>query len=267
MINLTLVFKIHQVLSFFRYWLNAVDQHALHGPFMYSLYTQVILPAGSVNDFEDLSRLRSELRRDKTLIGLNDLGSGSTVSKKNMRPVADIARHSLTPRKYSLLYYRLIRHFQLRYIIELGTSLGLNTLYLARNPQCQVATFEGCNETLDFAQQIFGRHAPVNNIELVNGNIDNTLPDYLKKGKQVDFVLFDANHSDEPTLQYYQHCKSRAHHKSIFVFDDIHWSPTMEKAWLHVVRDPDITLSVDLFRIGIVFFDPKLSKQHFVLRF
>ena len=259
--------KIHQALSFIQYWLNAVDKYALHGPFVFRLYTQVVKPAHTITDLEDLSKLRSKLRQNRTLIKLKDLGVGSTVSKSNTRSVRNIARHSLTPAKYSLLYFRLIKYFQLQNIIELGTSLGLNTLYLAGDPQCQVATFEGCEETTRYAQEIFRGHAMANNIELVMGNISVTLPDYLKELKKIDFVLFDANHQYEPTLQYYRYCKAKAHNDSIFVFDDIHLSPSMERAWKSMIEDPEVTLSIDLFRAGLVFFNKDLTKQHYVLEF
>ena len=259
--------KIHQALSFIHCWLNAVDEHSLHGPFVYRLYTEVIKPDQETNNFEDLDRLRGELRQDHTLIELQDLGAGSTVTEKSVRTVNDIARHSLTPAKYSRLYFRLIRYFQLQNIVELGTSLGLNTLYLARNPQCQVATFEGCEETARYARQIFRSHSPASNVKLVVGDISLTLTGYLKELEKIDFVLFDANHLYEPTLRYFQYCKARAHHNSVFVFDDIHLSPSMEKAWQHIIKDPDVTLSLDLFRVGIAFFNNKLSKQHFVLKF
>jgi hypothetical protein len=58
-----------------------------------------------------------------------------------------------------------------------------------------------------------------------------------------------------------------AHEGSIFIFDDIHWSKEMELAWEEIKNHPKVTVTLDLFKIGIVFFHTGQMKQHFRIRF
>ena len=53
---------------------------------------------------------------------------------------------------------------------------------------------------------------------------------------------------------------------SIIVFDDIYWSDQMEEAWKEIVNNKRVTLSIDLFKMGIVFFHPSIVKEHYKLR-
>jgi hypothetical protein len=52
------------------------------------------------------------------------------------------------------------------------------------------------------------------------------------------------------------------------VFDDIHWSEGMERAWEEIKRDPAVTLTIDIFFVGLVFFRKmQLIPQHFTIRY
>jgi predicted O-methyltransferase YrrM len=75
----------------------------------------------------------------------------------------------------------------------------------------------------------------------------------------LDFVFFDANHQKQPTLQYFNQCIAKANKNGIFVFDDIHWSEGMEQAWEIVKQHPKVTTSIDLYHMGILFFNPELK--------
>ena len=151
-------------------------------------------------------------------------------------------------------------------IFELGTSLGINTLYLAKAwTQGKVTTFEGCPETLKIAQQNFEKLKA--NIHTVEGNIDETLPEELKKHDKVDFVFFDANHRKSATLKYFHACLEKVDENTVFVFDDIYWTKDMGEAWDEIKNHHEVMLSIDLFDLGLVFFRKNQPKQHFLLRF
>ena len=102
---------------------------------------------------------------------------------------------------------------------------------------------------------------------MVTGNIDVTLEKHVENAEKIDFVFFDANHKRKPTLKYFEICLRKSHDKTIYVFDDIHWSGEMKQAWQLICAKQVITLSIDLFQLGIVFVDPGLSKQHYILAF
>jgi predicted O-methyltransferase YrrM len=151
-------------------------------------------------------------------------------------------------------------------VIELGTSLGINTLYLAQHKNSKVTTFEGSDEIATLAEITFD-FAHAANIKVIRGNIDKTLPDFLQTIRKVDFALIDANHTYEATLRYFNLLLPRIHEKSVVVIDDIHYSPGMEKAWNEICASKLVHSAADLYRAGILFFDPSLNKQRVILQF
>lgn len=210
-----------------------------------------------------VEKIRASLLRNNDEIEINDLGAGSQqVSSK--RTIADIAKKSLSPPALSLLYQHILQYNDARYIVELGTSMGINTLYLAQKKEAKVFTFEGSSALTNIALTHF-ELLDTANIQLIEGNIDSTLPEFLQRTDKINFALLDANHRYEPTLRYFNLLVRRFNEKSIMVLDDIHWSEEMEKAWKILSRHELVYGSIDLYRCGILFFDPALNKQHFIL--
>lgn len=163
--------------------------------------------------------------------------------------------------------YRLASSKKTKVVIELGTSLGINTLYLsAAYPEAKIYTFEGCPQTAELARKLF-KSWHIQNIALIEGNINETLPQLLSQIQQVDLVYQDANHRYAPTLHYYDMLYERATQESIFIVDDIYWSSGMHKAWKNLISRTEVTLSIDLFDAGFLFFKPSLSKQRYTLMF
>ena len=239
----------------------------LHSPFLYSLVSQVINNSSSYYAMDDIWNLRDDLLESNQEITVNDFGAGSKIMKSEKRKVADIVNYSAVKMKYGELLFRLIVRFKPSTILELGTSVGISTLYLAMpNSKSNVYTMEGCEETAAVARINFSLF-DAKNIQQVVGNIDENLEPLLNKINKLDFVFFDANHTQEATIKYFNACVSKVHEKTIFVFDDIHWSKGMESAWKQLKKNSKVTLSIDLFYMGIIFFDTKLSKENFVIKF
>lgn len=246
------------------YWLDAVDEHSLHSPFLFDFYTHVV--RRETVAVPEIESLRKKLSNDHREFVIEDYGSGSKHNKSNRRRISEISTLSLSPVKYSSLYQRIAHYAQAKIIVELGTSLGISTLYLAKKENTKVYTFEGSQSIADIASLSF-EFAGVSNTELIVGNLDNTLYSNLSRIPKIDLAFMDANHSYEPTLRYFELLLARSHHKSIFIIDDIHDTPQMEKAWVAIKKHPLVYTTADLFRCGIIFFDPSLNKQHVVLRF
>ncbi len=209
------------------------------------------------------------MRRRRDRIAITDFGAGSKVNASRERTVGDIARNSQKPARFGRLLYRLARHVNASTVLDLGTSLGLTTAYLAEAARLndgRVLTFEGCPETAAVARDNFCR-LDLLNTTVVVGNIDETLPEQLAALKTVDFVFFDANHRYEPTVRYFETCLTKKHNDTVFVFDDIHWSDEMEQAWDYIKKHPAVSVTVDLFWVGLVFFRHEQPRQDFILRF
>lgn len=209
------------------------------------------------------------MRRSRERIAITDFGAGSKVNAARQRTIGDIARNSQKPARFGRLLFRLIRHFQAKTVIDLGTSLGLTTAYLAQATDehlGRVVTFEGCPETAAVARQNF-EQLGLQNVTVVVGNIDETLPQTMAALDMIDFAFFDANHRYEPTVRYFETCLKKKHNDTVFVFDDIHWSDEMEQAWAYIRNHPSVSVTVDLFWVGLVFFRHEQPKQDFVLQF
>jgi len=256
---------LFQVLAFIRYWLLQTDEHSLHSPFVFGLYNEVIRIASS-NEVQTIENLRSELLKNSQQVDLIDFGAGSRVNSSSKRTISEIAKNSSTPPKFSALLKALIDHFQYRTILELGTSLGLNTLYISESPHVEVVTFEGDPSLAHLAQKHFSEFNR-QNISLIEGNIDETLTAKVDQLKSIDLAYIDANHRYEPSLRYYELIRTKCHEKSLIVLDDIHWSREMNQAWNEIKGRPEVIVSIDLFEGGLLFFDPKLTPGDYVLRF
>jgi predicted O-methyltransferase YrrM len=247
--------------------LQSKNEHGVHSPFVFELYTRIILALDPYYIFPEIEACRSRLLTSAEEIMVEDMGAGSKANLSRKRKVRDIARYSLKNTKTAQLLFRLVNHFNPQVIVELGTSLGISTLYLAApNPGSAVYTFEGCPQTLAVARRNF-KHFGYSHIIPVAGNIDQSLPVQIAGIPQLDFVFFDANHRLAPTLHYFNICLTRSHAESVFVFDDIYWSAEMAEAWRQIKAHPQVMLTIDLFYVGLVFFRKEQPKQHFKLRF
>lgn len=210
--------------------------------------------------------LRKELLQDATVLHIEDFGAGSQRNTSNNRQVKDIVRNSQKQEFIARFLFKVINQLQPRTSIELGTSLGLTSLYISSaNSDNILYTIEASSQIHDYATKLFEKEN-ANNIIPILGNIDEVLPVLVKKLETLDFVFFDANHTYEATIKYFHWCLEKVHEGSVFVFDDIYWSSGMSKAWQEICKHPDVMISVDFFYFGMVFFRRNQPKQHFYLK-
>lgn len=241
--------------------------HGIHSPFVFDLLINVIEMGGVYYSYPSIDSLRYHLSQSNQIINVTDFGAGSKKTKKTKRKIKDICNVSSIKTKYGRLLFRLVNRFQPQVILEFGTNLGLGSLYMAKaNSDNKVYTIEGCPELAAVAKKNI-EMLEVKNIEINVGNFDKILPEILKKIKKVDFVFFDGNHTLDATVKYFEQCIDYKNEYSIFVFDDIHWSHEMDRAWEYVKKHDEVTVTIDLFQLGIVFFRKSLSKQNFIIKF
>lgn len=244
-----------------------MDEHSLHSPFLFDFYTNVLKKKFIVPELDLLRDIKGKLKHDHRIIHVTDLGGGSLSLKTPLRKIADIARVSTTPEKFSMLYAHIIQYYKCKRVLELGTSIGVNTLYLAKSHDAvQVITFEGSPEIANIAQEQF-KETKCDTIRIIEGNLDQTLPAYLSAIDQIDFAFIDANHRLEPTVRYVKLLMEKIHPHSILIIDDIHYSKEMEAAWHIIQRNDLVYTTIDLYRCGLIFFNPSLTKQNVVLQF
>ncbi len=183
----------------------------------------------------------------------------------NKRKVSTIAKRTSIAPRYGKLLFRFVNYFQPNNILELGTSLGISTLYQAAgNLNASVTTIEGCPNIAKIAESNF-EALNIENISLHVGNFDECLSVILKDFEKLDYVFIDGNHQMEATLRYFELILEKVHDGSIFVFDDIHWSSDMSNAWKSIINNKQVSLSLDFYQLGVIFFRKGQAKEHFKL--
>ena len=259
-----MTYTIHRLKEFLSYQQKAQTKYYIHSPFVYQFYLN-ILESNAANPLQNITMLRKRLLQTYDKILINDMGAAPGPKEKM---ISSLAAGASVPEKYGKVLYHLVQYFSPHSIIELGTCLGIGTAYMASaKPSARVITIEGSPELSDTAAINF-KELKFNNIDQVTGSFDDNLPIVLSGIETIDMAFIDGNHRYEPTMKYFNLLMGKANENSVFVFDDIYWSPEMTKAWSEIKKDPRITLTIDIYRFGIVFMHrEKLAKEDFVLRY
>ncbi|MDB5196930.1 MAG: class SAM-dependent methyltransferase [Flaviaesturariibacter sp.] len=240
----------------------------MHSPFVFQFILNVLNNKQGYTMPDEIEDLRKELLLRRETLLIEDFGAGSRISKTQERTISELAKSAIKPKKYGQLLYRLVKYYAPPSIIELGTSLGTTTAYLAAAaPKADIITIEGSAAIQEVAAGNF-KKLGLQNIESLVGNFDQVLPQELAKKQKVDLVYIDGNHRYEPTLNYFKQLLPKIHNNSILIFDDIHWSAEMEQAWTEIRQHPAVRCTVDTFFLGFVFFREEFKvEQHFTIRY
>ncbi len=254
--------------GYLTYLAKAKTRYKVHSPFVFDLVENVLKDKTEYPEYRKIETYKKNISKSKTIIETVDFGTRSenkpyTIS---MEKLGNIVKHRSQHKNQARLLYRLSRHFQPGNILEFGTAAGISTAYIkAPVPESKMITMEGCASLADVASNNLKR-LKINNIEISIGDFDVTLPLALKKFEKLDFVFFDGNHRREPTLDYFNRCVRLAHENTVFIFDDIHWSSGMEDAWNTIKKDERVSISLDIFWFGLIFFRKGIIKQDFIIR-
>ena len=261
------MFNFQLLKSFIKHRLIAKTRHGVHSPFVYRLIDEVIYDFNHRSEYNDIEQLRSELLSDRRLISITDLGAGSHVNNNKRKEVRQLAKSALKPPALAKLIHRLTNDLKPQNIIELGTCLGLTTAYLAKAaPDARVISIEGCPETAKVAAENLAR-LDLDRVSVLTGNFDEVFPRVLAGQQPADLIFVDGNHRKEATLNYFHWALPHMKDEGMMIFDDIYWSKGMEEAWEDIKAHPDVTVTIDLFWIGLVFFRKGQAKEHFKVRF
>lgn len=249
---------------FLRFYWQAQTKYTIHSPFVFSLIEEVIEDDRIYYDFNALNRLRMLSEKDNSTLQVTDLGAGSRVNKTPSRSIASIAKSAVSPKWQCELLFRLVHHLQPQNRLELGTSIGISSLYqYIPLRKASFYTLEGCPNIAKVAATNF-KKLKATQIRQLIGDFSHTLPKALQEMQRLDYVFIDGNHQMKPTLSYFETCLKYSHNDTIFVFDDIYWSDEMLAAWETIKAHPSVTLSIDLFFMGIIFLRSEQKEvQHF----
>lgn len=257
--------NIFQIKKYIRFrTLAKTKGHGIHSPFIFDLVNNVIDNTGIFYGFDDIEKIRKELLQNNNIIKINDLGAGSKKFSSEKRKISDIAKYSLKSAKQASFLMRIANHINAKNIIEIGTSLGITTIYLSLLKQSNITTIEGDKNIFNIADNNF-KKLKIKNINNICANFDDALPEIINKTDKIDLAFIDGNHTKEATLKYFELLKQKVHNNSVLIFDDIYWSKEMFEAWETIKKDNKVVVSIDLFYLGIVFFRTEMQKQDFYI--
>lgn len=257
----------HLIKSYLKFLFHSKNEHGVHSPFVFDLVTKCFYNNTKYPEYYNLKSYRKSLLENKNTIEVTDFGAGSRVFKSNTREISKIAQTAGISPKNAELLFRIVRYFQPKSILEIGTSLGLATSALSlANENTKIITLEGCPNTMATAKKMFQVSSfkfPNNAVDFVNTEF-NLFFENLKP-QIFDLVYFDGNHSKKATLEYFEALLPTISNDSVWIFDDIHWSADMEEAWEIIKNHPKVSVTIDTFQWGIVFFRTEQEKEHFII--
>lgn len=246
--------------------------HGIHGPFLYQFLKDCVFNDYQKEIFTEIENQRELLLSDTTVLKYTDFGAGSRLQKEITEPVKvrrrvkDLAYSSLKSKKYCRLFHRISNYLAVKRVLELGTSFGITTSYLAcsdQNPGIQ--TIEGGDAVAQRAKTIFDR-LNLKNIQIYQGEFSEMLAQIIKHQKY-DMIIVDGNHKGREVWNYFNLLQKHMSEEGVFIIDDIRWSKSMLDGWKKIILHKKVTLSLDFFDLGMVFFNTKLSKENMVVRF
>ena len=283
---------LYRAKSWLRHQLTAWNTggEGVHSPYLFEWVRMVMMDKNAYYIWGEIERCREKMLRDERELEFVDYGSGKLKGKNGKlkgengerRRVCDIARRSLAKRKYAQMLSRLVNwlgashrlengsgtayslEFRGLTIVELGTSLGVTTAYMAAmDSRNRVVTFEGCEAVANIAKENW-KALNINNIECRVGEID--VEELVRDIEHLDVAFIDANHTYEGTCKYFDVLAGKVREKSVIVVDDIHYSEEMEQAWKAICADERVTSTIDLYQMGLVFFDKHYWKRNYKMR-
>ena len=249
-----------------RYAWRAGTIYDVHAPLAFGFLGEVVEDRRHFYVHDEVAALRARYAADTTVISLHDAGAGSRVKQADRRRVCDVAATSGSPERFGRYLTSLVDWRGARNVLELGSNLGIGSCCLAAGmrPDGRLVTIDADPQMAAFAKTALSQTVPYARAEVVTGTFVETLPSVLEELKTVDVAFVDGHHAEGPTKSYFEQVRQHCHAGSVVVFDDIHWSPGMESAWAWIRARPEVRLSFDLYRWGVVFFDPAVGeKRHY----
>lgn len=257
--------NLQQAIDFLKYRLNAKNRHGIHSPFVYRLLDEVIYDFRAKSVYHDIEKLRAELLEYTREIPLDDRDGESINTGKTIKIKSCVGKLKST--LVLQLIYRLVEELKPLNIIEYGSSLGISTAYLAKAaPQARIIHIDENKETASITAEIL-RKLNIQNVELHIGDLVASFPLFLKDIPQLDVVLIQSAKRRENILNNFKCCLPRLSNNSMMVFENIYQNKEMKEAWNEIKSHPEITVTLDLFQVGLVFIRRAQAKEDFTIRF
>lgn len=254
----------YQVAQYIKFFLKSTNQHGVHSPFVFNLVTKCFYDKNDFSAYKQITKYKTHLLKNDDIIKVKDLGLGSKKTKANERQICEIAKNAGSTFKRTKLLYRITKYLNAKNILELGTSLGIATQAMSiGNSEANITSIEGCPNISRFTKSYLNK-LNANNVQIITGDFNDEIEKLVSN--KYDLIFFDGNHQKDASLKYFETLLKTATNDSVFIFDDIYWSKGMTEAWEIIKKHPKVTVSIDTFFWGFIFFRKEQIKEHFKIR-
>lgn len=243
--------------------------HGIHSPFVYDFVRKVLVQKKTKKHQKtQVKNLRKKLTKKTDIINLANHGAGSRIQNEHKSfPIGKLIKQSGLTTKYITLLIDTIQHYKYNNFLELGTCCGLTTTAVAiANPKLDIVTIENAHERASWAQKEFKRRE-LNNINLIEMDFTSAINRLNKNNKRFDMVFIDGDHTYEGTMKYFKLLKPMMNENGVLIFDDIYWSKEMTQAWKEICNTQSCGITIDMYRMGMLFIRPNQHIEHFIIRF
>lgn len=219
--------------GYVKYLWRRKSEYGIHSPFVYEFMRKVLNDSGSNRDYDTIYRIGRLLDKRKYI------------------------RYQL--RKQSRLLYRMVRYFEPDSVVSFGHITALNAAAMALGHMQTKVYLEQSESFLETLNSM----GVVNVILIQPEEFDSEHFKRLNTG----FVFFGRDSFEGDTWDYLADCLSHKTSDSVFVFEGIHRDRDIEEAWEEIKANEDVSVTFDLYCIGVVFFREGIEKQDFVLKY
>lgn len=262
--------KVNRVNRYLKYYFKSKTKFGIHSPFVFDFITNVLEDQTQYQEYEKVEEQRNKLLHNRNQIEIVDFGilAGKRGYTTSIERIKDIAKRTSISAREGQLLFRIVRNLKPEIMLEMGTSLGISSIYqAAASPDSFFIGIEGCAATAAIAEENLGKFSEMKNYSIVIGNFNVMLPNVLSKLDKLDYAFIDGNHAYKPTLDYFNKILPYTHERSVLILHDIYWSDEMEQAWNEIKSNPLVSATIDIFSMGIVFFRKGIPKQDFIIKF
>ena len=251
---------MHLIREYINYIRKAQGRHQIHSPFVYNFVDSCLKIKISKEFKTKIKLLTNSLSNNHTKLMISDFGAGSK-KMGQIRTVSSIYKNASCKGTYAHLLYKLCNYYQPKFILELGTNLGVGTFFLHEgNPNTKIITIDGCLETQNIARQ----NLTNDNICFIHAKFEEYITNLAPQ--KFDLIYIDGDHRGEALLNYLEMLQAFSHDETIFVIDDIRWSKDMFDSWKQLIASNNFHLTLDIFKMGILIKKQAKEKEHFIIR-
>lgn len=253
-------------LDYIAFLIKSKNRHGVHSPFVFELNEKVLNTRNKIPLEDEIEELRRKFLNDISLVDEINFGASKHPNSNTKKTISRIAKNSLKPKRQASFIARLAKFNKSHAIIELGTSLGISTAYIAAaNSDAEIYSIDASPTAIKKATEVLTQ-LDLKNLTLIFSDFDQALLQLEIPKNGFDFVYIDGNHTLKATLKYFEFFSTKLSEHGLILFDDIYWSTEMKQAWKSIKRDPRTSLTIDFFHFGLVSLSSRFSKENFSLR-